>query len=99
MLRELGNDHLSKYARPGNAAAHGTLWSFGSHHTVSAARAGVLGQHVDVKLETGGDVLKHACLILADACLRCSTLVADPVGLRDIVLDADLRQSIIIGLA
>ena len=99
MFRELGHDHLSKYARPRNTAAHRTLWSFGSHHTVSTAAAGILGQYVYMERETGRDVLKHACLILANACLRCSALVAGLVGLRDIVLDTNLRQSIIIGLA
>jgi hypothetical protein len=88
MLSELGHSHLSKYARSGNATAHGTLRSLRSHDT-----------DVHVKLETGRDDLKYACLILADACLRCSALVTELVGRRDVVLEADLRQSMKIKFA
>jgi hypothetical protein len=46
---------------------------------------------VDLKLKVGENEIQHACLILADACLGLSAMRADLFGLRDVVLDMDLR--------
>ena len=99
MLSELGDDHLSKHARSSNTAAQRTRRTLGGHHTIAAVRAGVLGQDVDLKFKAGRDEIQHACLVLADACLGLSAVRADLVGLGDVVLDSDLRQSIVIRLA
>ena len=99
MFGELGDDHLGKHARSSNTAAQRTRGTFRGHHTIAAVRAGVLGQDVDLKFKAGRDELQHACLILADACLGLSAMRADLIGLGHVVLDADLRQSIVIRLA
>src|SRR5689334_23319384 len=99
MFGELGDDHLGKQAGSRDAAAYRTRWGLGGDHTVTAVRAGVLGQNVDMKFKMGRDKLQHACLILADACLELSAMRAQLLSLGDIVLDAHLRQSIVIWLA
>ena len=99
MFGELRDDHLSQQARPGDAATDGTRRRLGGDHAVAAVRAGVLGQDVNMKLEVGRDKLQHACLILADACLGFSAVRATLLGLGDIMLDAHLRQPIVIRLA
>jgi hypothetical protein len=91
MCGEFGDDHLGQQAGASDAAAHGTRRGFGGDHAVTAMRAGVLGQDVDMKLEVGWDKLQHACLVLADACLEFAAMRAKLFGLRDIVLDAHLR--------
>ena len=51
-----------------------------------------------MKLKVGRDELQHARLILADACLGFAAVRADLLGLGHVVLDADLRQLIVIRL-
>jgi hypothetical protein len=98
VLSELENDHLSEYACSSNAPTQRTHRTFRGYHTIAAVRAGVLGQDVDLQFKVGGDEIQHACLILADACLGLSAVRAELIGLRDVVLDADLRQSLVIRL-
>ena len=52
-----------------------------------------------MKLEAGGDEMKHTSVILANACLVFPTLRANFFGLGHIMFDAYLRQAIIIRLA
>jgi len=84
MFGEFGDDQLSEQADPGNASAQGTRRGFGGDHAVAAARAGILGQYVDMKLEVGRDKLEHTGLILADACLGLAALRGcDRAGAKD----------------
>ena len=53
---------------------------------------------MNVHFEVGRDELKDACLILADACLGFSAVRADLFGLGHVMLDADLRQLIVVRL-
>ncbi len=57
------------------------------------------GQDVDVKLKASRDEFQHPSLILSDARLGLSTVCADLVSLGQVVLDTNLRQSIVIRLA
>jgi hypothetical protein len=93
---KLGDDQLSKYAGSGETAAPRTRRRVRGRHTVAAMRAGVLGQNVDVKLKPRRDELQQPCLILANASLGFSAVRADLVGLGHVVLDANLRQAIVI---
>ena len=99
MFGELRDDHLSKQARSSNTAAYGTWRRLGGDHTVAAMGARILGQDVDVEFKAGWDELQHACLIFADACLGLSAVRANLLGLGDIVLDANLRQPIVVRFA
>jgi hypothetical protein len=54
---------------------------------------------VNLQFKAGWDEVQHAAFILADACLGLSTVRADLIGLRDVVLDSDLRQPVEIRLA
>jgi hypothetical protein len=54
---------------------------------------------MDVKFKASRDKFQHTRLILADARLGLSAMRADLVGLGHVVLEANLRQSIIIRLA
>jgi hypothetical protein len=54
---------------------------------------------VNVQLEVRWYEFQRACLVLADTHLRLTAMIADLVGLGHIVLDSDLRQAIVIGLA
>jgi hypothetical protein len=99
VLGEFADDHLSKHARSSNTTAHGTLGNIRSYHSVTTVRADILGQDVDLELKAGRDELQHARLIVADACLGLSTLGAKLISLGHVVLDANLRQSVVIGLA
>jgi hypothetical protein len=99
MVGEFGDDYLSKQAGSSDAAAQGTRWGLGGDHTITAVRAGILGQNVDMKFKVGRDKLQHTCFILADACLGFSALRAELLGLGYIMLEAHLGQSIVIELA
>ena len=99
MFSEFGDDHLGQQSGPGDAATYRARRNRGCDHAVAAVRTGVLGQNVDLKLEVGGDKVQHPRLILADACLGLAALRANLLGLGHVVLDAHLRQSIVIGLA
>jgi hypothetical protein len=88
---ELGDDHLGEHARSSNTTAQRTEGTFRGHHTITAVRARVLGQDVDVKLKAGWDELQHPSLILTDARLGLSAMRTNLFGLWDVVLDADLR--------
>ena len=99
MFGELGDDHLGKHARSSNTTAQRTRGTFRGHHTIAAVRAGVLGQDVDLKFKAGGNEIQHAGLVLANARLGFTAMRADLIGLGDVVLDADLRQSLVIWLA
>jgi hypothetical protein len=98
VVGEFGDDHLSKEAGSRDAAAYRTSGSLGGDYTVAAVRAGVLRQNVDVHFKVGRDELQDACLILADACLGFSAVRADFLGLGQVVLDANLRQLIVVWL-
>src|SRR5215469_7910337 len=99
MFGEFGDDHLGKQAGASDAAAHGTRRGFGGDHAVTAMRAGILGQDVDMKFKVSRDKLQHTCLILTDTCLEFSAMRAKLLGLGYIMLDAHLRQSIVFWLA
>ena len=47
----------------------------------------------------GGDEFQHTCLIFADAYLGLSAVRADLVCLGYVVIDANLREPVIIRLA
>ncbi len=86
----------SKEASSRDTAAQGTWGSLRGDHTVTAVRAGILGQNVDMKFKVGRGELQDACLIMADARLGLSRRRAD-LGLAP-SWDTDLRQPIVIEL-
>ncbi len=98
VVGEFGDDHLSKKAGSRDAAAYRTRGSLGGDHTVAAVRAGILRQNVDVHFKVGRDELQDACLIMADTCLGFTAVRADFLGLGQVVLDANLRQLIVVRL-
>jgi hypothetical protein len=51
-----------------------------------------------VHFKVGRDELQDACLIMADARLEFSAVRADFLGLGQVVLDANLRQLIVVRL-
>jgi hypothetical protein len=53
---------------------------------------------VNVHFKVGRDELQDACLIMADACLGFTAARADFLGLGQVVLDANLRQLIVVRL-
>ena len=62
-------------------------------------RAGIVGQDVDVNFIAGRDALQHPSPVLSNACLGLSIVSADLIGLGQVVLHTDLKQSIVIRLA
>jgi hypothetical protein len=99
VFSEFGNNHLGKQADSGDAATRRTRRRRRSGHPVAAARTGVFGQDVHLELEVGRDKVEHPCFVLADACFGLAALRTNLVGLGDVVLDAQLRQSLVIRLA
>jgi hypothetical protein len=54
---------------------------------------------VDLQFKTSRNEVQHAGLVLANACLDFTAVCADLLSFWDVVLDSDLRQSVVIGLA
>jgi hypothetical protein len=99
VIAELSDDDLSHEPWSGDAASnwpHRRRWA---HHAIFAVPAGVLGSHVDVHFELGGDVLQDLALILANAVFGAAAAGALLVRLAQVLLVPKVGQLVEVELS
>ena len=94
MIDELRGQHLGQQTRARDASRQRPVGALGAGHALATHRASVLGQHMDPDLEACRDELEFASLVLADPRLGSAAAGAGLVGFGQVMLDADMGQTI-----